>query len=538
MTTPTTTAQPLTGHSIIAGEQVPGTGRTVNGWNPATNEQLEPGYTLIDETQLQRATAAAAEAAPSFAALDPQTHAEFLEAIAENIEAAGQELSQRVQAETGLPEARVTMERGRTVNQLRLFASVVRAGDHRGVRIDPAQPDRQPMPRPDVRQRKIPVGPVAVFGASNFPLAFSVAGGDTASALAAGCPVVFKAHNAHPGTSEIVGQAITDAAARVGVHPGVFSLIYGPGASIGQAMATDPLIKAVGFTGSRSAGTSLMAASAGRPAPIPVYAEMSSINPVFLLDGALNTDQESLAALATAYVGSVTGSSGQLCTAPGLVFVPRGAQGDAFLNEVSTAISAASGQTMLTKSIADSWTAGVEQLSAQPGVQIVGQGTPGNTENAPAPVILQADLAQFTHNPVLHEEIFGAASLVIRYESLSDLTEAVSHLEGQLTATIHCTDADQATAAALIPLVEEKVGRILFNGWPTGVEVNHAMVHGGPFPATSDVRTTSVGSLAIERFLRPVAYQNVPDALLPEALRTENPWNLNRRVDGTVNAAQ
>lgn len=538
MTTPTTTAQPLTGHSIIAGEQVPGTGRTVNGWNPATNEQLEPGYTLIDETQLQRATAAAAEAAPSFAALDPQTHAEFLEAIAENIEAAGQELSQRVQAETGLPEARVTMERGRTVNQLRLFASVVRAGDHRGVRIDPAQPDRQPMPRPDVRQRKIPVGPVAVFGASNFPLAFSVAGGDTASALAAGCPVVFKAHNAHPGTSEIVGQAITDAAARVGVHPGVFSLIYGPGASIGQAMATDPVIKAVGFTGSRSAGTSLMAASAGRPAPIPVYAEMSSINPVFLLEGSLNTDQESLAALATAYVGSVTGSSGQLCTAPGLVFVPRGAQGEAFLNEVSTAISAASGQTMLTKSIADSCTAGVEQLSAQPGVQIVGQGTPGKTENAPAPVILQADLAQFTHNPVLHEEIFGAASLVIRYESLSDLTEAVSHLEGQLTATIHCTDADQATAAALIPLVEEKVGRILFNGWPTGVEVNHAMVHGGPFPATSDVRTTSVGSLAIERFLRPVAYQNVPDALLPEALRTENPWNLNRRVDGTVNAAQ
>ncbi|WP_238385227.1 aldehyde dehydrogenase (NADP(+)) [Nesterenkonia muleiensis] len=536
MTPQTSTALHLSGHSIIAGEQVTGTGRTVNGWNPASDEPLEPAYTLIDEAQLKQATTAAAEAAASFAALDPQTHAALLESIAENIEAAGEELSNRVQAETGLPEARVTMERGRTANQLRLFASVVRAGDHRGVRIDPAQPDRKPMPRPDVRQRKIPVGPVAVFGASNFPLAFSVAGGDTASALAAGCPVVFKAHNAHPGTSEIVGKAITNAVGQVGLHPGVFSLIYGPGASIGQALATDPAIKAVGFTGSRMAGTSLMVAAAARTAPIPVYAEMSSINPVFLLDGALDIDESGLSDLAAAYVASVTGSSGQLCTAPGLAFVPRGAQGDEFLAKVSETVSATIGQTMLTRSIADSWNAGVEQLSAQTGVEVVGRGAPGSTRNAPAPVILQAELHHFTGNPVLHEEVFGAASLVIRYESLSDLTEAVSHLEGQLTATIHCTPEDHSKAAALIPQLEEKVGRILFNGWPTGVEVNHAMVHGGPFPATSDVRTTSVGALAIERFLRPVAYQNAPEGLLPQALQPENPWQLNRRVNGVLDS--
>lgn len=532
-----TAANNLSGHSFIAGERISGTGRAVNAHNPATNEVLAPTYTLIDEQQLAQATAAAAQAYPSFSSLEPETHASFLEKIASNIEAVGEELTARMMAETGLPEARARGERGRTVNQLRLFAAVVRQGDFRGVRVDPALPQREPMPRADIRQRKIPLGPVAVFGASNFPLAFSVAGGDTASALAAGCPVVFKAHNSHPGTSEIVGQAIAQAVSESGLHPGVFSLIYGAGSSIGQSLASDPVIKAVGFTGSRGAGTSLMKAAAAREVPIPVYAEMSSINPVFFFEGALDTHQEGVTELAKAYLASVTGSSGQLCTGPGVVFVPSGAKGDAFLDAVSDAVAPTAGQTMLTESITGSWHSGVQQLAAQSGVELVGQGVEGSTENAPAPIVFQVNTEQFRHNPVLHEEIFGAASLAVRYDSAEDLASAAAQLEGQLTATLQLTEADYPTAAPLVPLLEGKAGRILVNGWPTGVEVNHAMVHGGPFPATSDSRTTSVGTLAIERFLRPVAYQNLPEELLPAAVKSTNPWNLNRRVDGEIHLA-
>ncbi|MDS2172745.1 aldehyde dehydrogenase (NADP(+)) [Nesterenkonia sp. CL21] len=529
-----TTATALTGQSIIAGRSVAGTGRTVTGFDPSTDEALEPGYSLIDEPQLAEATGAAAEAYPSFSQLAPETHAAFLEQVAANIDALGEELTARAMAETGLPEARLVGERGRTVNQLRLFAAVVRQGDFRGARLDTPDPQRSPLPKPDVRQRRIPLGPVAVFGASNFPLAFSTAGGDTASALAAGCPVVFKAHNAHPGTSELVGRAITDAVAAFDLHPGVFSLIYGPGASIGQALASDPVIQAVGFTGSRAAGVSLMKAAAAREVPIPVYAEMSSINPVFLFDGALSGGPESVQSLASAYLTSVTGSSGQLCTSPGLVFVPTGEAGDAFVAAVGEAAAGHSGQTMLTRSIAESWNAGVEQLGAQAGVALVGRGSTGEGANAPAPVVFSATTAQFLDNPVLHEEIFGAASLVVRYDGVEDLLAAAGRLEGQLTATLHLTDGDHETARPLVPVLEQKAGRILANGWPTGVEVGHAMVHGGPFPATSDSRTTSVGTLAIERFLRPVAYQNLPEELLPAPVQAANPWHLNRRVDGQI----
>ncbi|GHD02228.1 aldehyde dehydrogenase (NADP(+)) [Zhihengliuella salsuginis] len=529
-----TTNITLTGHSIIAGVTTPGTGKSVNGFNPATNEPLEPAYSLIDAEQLAAATAAAADAFDAFRSLDVETHASFLEKIAENIEAAGSAIVARAMEETGLPEARLVGERGRTANQLRLFAGVVRSGNHRGVRVDPALPDRAPLPRPDIRQRKIPLGPVAVFGASNFPLAFSTAGGDTASALAAGCPVVFKAHNAHPGTSELVGAAITSAVEEFGLPVGVFSLIYGPGSTIGQALATDPAIKAVGFTGSRGAGTSLMQAAAARPEPIPVYAEMSSINPVFFFDGALTGD---LDALATAYLGSVTGSSGQLCTSPGLVFVPASAQGDALVEAIGRAAAAHAGQTMLTRGIAESWTAGADALGGQDGVEVVGRGSDGATANAPAPVVYGTDTPTFLANPVLHEEIFGAASLVIRYSSTEELVAAAERLEGQLTATLHLGDDDHAAASALLPVLERRVGRILAGGWPTGVDVGHAMVHGGPFPATSDSRTTSVGSLAIDRFLRPVAYQNLPAALLPEDLQEANPRRLTRQIDGQVTPA-
>lgn len=524
----------LNGHSLIAGRHVTGEGKTTSGFNPATNQALEPAYSLITEEQLKAATAAAAEAFPSFSTLDPETHASFLEAIADNIDALGEELIIRAGQETGLPAARLTGERARTTGQLRLFADVVRQGDFRGVRIDPALPDRKPLPRADIRQRQLPLGPVAVFGASNFPLAFSTAGGDTASALAAGCPVVFKAHNAHPGTSELVGQAVTQAVKDAGLHPGVFSLIYGPGSSIGQALVADPAIKAVGFTGSQAAGIALMKTAAARPEPIPVYAEMSSLNPVFVFEGALEGDVD---ALAQQYVTAVTGSSGQLCTSPGLLFAPEGEAGDKLAAAVGRAVSACAGQTMLTEGIAKSWNAGTENLGAAAGVELIGQGTPGPTENAPAPTIFGTGVTEFTSNHVLHEEIFGAASLVIRYSSIQDLLQAAGRMEGQLTASLQLTEQDYPTAAPLIPVLEQKVGRIIVNGWPTGVEVGHAMVHGGPFPATSDSRTTSVGTLAINRFLRPVAYQNLPQELLPAALQDANPWHLNRRIDGEVVSA-
>lgn len=524
----------LTGHSLIAGKPVAGEGKTAFGFDPASNEQLAPAYTLITEEQLKAATTAAAEAFESFSTLDPDTHAAFLDAIADNIDAIGDELIIRAGRETGLPAARLQGERARTTGQLRLFANVVRQGDFRGVRIDPALPDRTPLPRADIRQRQIPLGPVAVFGASNFPLAFSTAGGDTASALAAGCPVVFKAHNAHPGTSELVGQAIVKAVKEIGLHPGVFSLIYGPGSSIGQALVADPVIKAVGFTGSQSAGIALMRTAAARPEPIPVYAEMSSLNPVFVFPGALNGSAEQINALAQQYVTAVTGSSGQLCTSPGLLFAPAGEAGDKLAAAVGRAVSACAGQTMLTEGIAASWNSGAAALGGARNVSVVGQGTEGATENAPAPTIFGTDISEFVSNAVLHAEIFGAASLVIRYSTAEELIEAVARLEGQLTASLQLTEEDYATAARLLPALEQKVGRIIVNGWPTGVEVGHAMVHGGPFPATSDTRTTSVGTLAINRFLRPVAYQNLPQELLPASLQDANPWQLNRRIDGTV----
>jgi alpha-ketoglutaric semialdehyde dehydrogenase len=524
----------LTGHSLIAGQTVIGEGKTAHGYNPATNGQLDPAYSLLTEDQLKAATAAAAAAYPSFSTLDPETHAGFLEAIADNIEAIGEELIIRASQETGLPAARLQGERARTTGQLRLFATVVRTGDFRGVRIDPAIPDRTPLPRADIRQRQIPLGPVAVFGASNFPFAFSTAGGDTASALAAGCPVVFKAHNAHPGTGELVGQAVVKAVKDFGLHPGVFSLIYGPGASIGQALVADPAIKAVGFTGSQAAGIALMKTAAARREPIPVYAEMSSLNPVFVFEGALNGSAEQIEALAQQYVTAVTGSSGQLCTSPGLLFAPKGEAGDKLAAAVARAVAACAGQTMLTEGIAGSWNAGTEALGNAAGVDLIGKGLEGATKNAPAPTIFGTQVKDFVTNHVLHEEIFGAASLVIRYASSEDLIEAISGLEGQLTASLHLTEEDYPTAAPLIPALEQKVGRIIINGWPTGVEVGHAMVHGGPFPATSDSRTTSVGTLAINRFLRPVAYQNIPQELLPAPLQDENPWKVNRLIDGTV----
>lgn len=522
---------PLTGQSIIAGVAHPGTGGSFTAVDPRTGGPLGPEISCLAPDEVRLATRAAAEAFPAYRATSPSDRADFLEAIAEEIEALGDELLERAHAESALPLARLQGERGRTCGQLRMFAGVVRQGDHLGVRIDPALPERAPLPRPDLRVRHLPLGPVAVFGASNFPLAFSTAGGDTASALAAGCPVVVKAHNAHPGTGELVGQAIARAAERSGMPAGVFSLVFGLGTEVGAALVTDPHIQAVGFTGSRAGGLALVAAAAGRPQPIPVYAEMSSTNPVIVLEGALAGDPEPLAA---GYVASLTLGSGQFCTNPGLLFLPEGPAGDAFLAAVEQAAARATGQTMLTPQIRAAFGTGTARLGAHPSVQTIAQGLAGSDDNAPAPVVFTTHLAALADDHGLTEEIFGAAGLVVRFGDVARLADHLAGLEGQLTATIHATEADHAEAAVLLPVLETSAGRILFNGWPTGVEVTHAMVHGGPFPATSDSRTTSVGSLAIERFQRPVCYQDVPAGLLPAPVRDDNPWGLRRRIDGEL----
>jgi NADP-dependent aldehyde dehydrogenase len=455
----------------------------------------------------------------------------FLEAVAQAIMDIGDALIERAMAESGLPRARLEGERGRTVGQLRLFASVVREGGWIDARIDPAMPDRKPLPRSDIRLRHIAIGPVAVFGASNFPLAFSVAGGDTASALAAGCPVVVKAHSAHPGTSELVGTAIQKAVKSCGLLEGVFSMLFGAGAQVGTALVEHPHIKAVGFTGSRAGGTALMRTAAARAEPIPVYAEMSSINPVFLMPNALAARAEDIA---QKFVGSLTLGAGQFCTNPGLIFGIAGASLDKFLAAAKSAVEAAAASTMLTPGICKAYQKGVARLASTPKVEKIAEGAAQNGPNQGQAALFVADAAAFTSDESLSEEVFGAASLVIRCPDIAAMRAMAEKLEGQLTATIQMDKADTADARTLLPILERRVGRILVNGYPTGVEVCHAMVHGGPYPATSDGRTTSVGTLAIRRFLRPVCYQDVPEDLLPASLQDENTLKLWRRIDGAM----
>lgn len=520
---------PLTGQMIVAGTMVTGGGTEIRGFDPASATPLEPVFRHGDASHVDAACAAAADAFGPYRATGALQRADFLESIAANIEAIADTLVPRAVSETGLPQGRIAGEVGRTCGQLRLFAAVLREGSWNGARIDPAQPDRTPAPRPDIRQREVPLGPVAVFGASNFPLAFSVAGGDTASALAAGCPVVVKAHDAHPGTSELVGRAVTKAVADAGLPAGTFSLLFGSGRALGTALVTDPRIKAVGFTGSRSGGTALVAAAAARPEPIPVYAEMSSINPVFLLDGALRTRA---AELGRAFVASLTMGSGQFCTNPGLVIAVDGPDLDTFVAAAGEAITAASPTPMLTPNIAQSYADGVRDLEGAAETLARGQSASNSTSCQAA--LFSTDAAAFLGSGVLQAEVFGASSLVIRCADTDEVASVASKLEGQLTATVHADDSDVTEARRLLPLLELKAGRILFNGWPTGVEVGYAMVHGGPFPATSDSRTTSVGARAIERFLRPVAYQDVPTSLLPSAIADGNPDGIPRRINGLL----
>lgn len=519
----------LTGNMLIGQQAITGNREAIRGIDPATNLALEPAYHGGSREHVEQACALAWGALDSYRATSLEARAEFLETIASEIEALGDELIDRAVAETGLPRPRIQGERGRTCQQLRTFARTVRAGEWLDVRVDSALPERQLLPRPDLRQRQVPLGPVAVFGASNFPLAFSVAGGDTASALAAGCPVIVKAHGAHPGTSELVGRALARAVKLCGLHEGVFSLLFGSGREVGIALVTDPRIKAVGFTGSRSGGIALCNAAQARPEPIPVYAEMSSINPVLLFPAALESRAE---ALAQGFVASLTQGAGQFCTNPGLVIARQGPDLERFIQSAAQLLQRSPAQTMLTPGIFNAYEAGVGALSEHAHAQSVATGLKGETPNQCQAQLFVTQASEFLADPALQAEMFGAASLVVQCASDEQIRQVIEHLEGQLTATLHLDDADVDSARALLPTLERKAGRLLVNGWPTGVEVCDAMVHGGPFPATSDARTTSVGTAAILRFLRPVCYQDFPDALLPAALKHDNPLQLRRLLDG------
>jgi alpha-ketoglutaric semialdehyde dehydrogenase len=504
---------------------------TFHAINPITNEPLEGKFTNASPAEIDAAVKEAIAAFEVYRKKDKDDIAAFLEQAAEEIMNLGDALLERCHQETALPLPRLQGERGRTVNQLRLFASVVREGSWVDARIDTAQPDRAPIPKPDIRHMLVPLGPVAVFGASNFPLAFSVAGGDTASALAAGCPVIVKGHPAHPGTSKLVAGAITRAVKKTGMPPGTFAMVQGNTNAVGEALVTHPGIKAVGFTGSFRGGKALFDLANARPEPIPVYAEMGSTNPVFLLPAALKENPEKIA---EGLSGSVTLGVGQFCTKPGLAFVQKSEVAGHFISRLTNKIEGITAGTMLHTGIKKAYQAGLEETQAISGVELLGAGPGEATANSGAATAFKVAFANYKTHPRLAEETFGPSSVVVEADSKEQLLQAARNLQGHLTATVHGTEADLKEYKELFDILEQKVGRVIINGYPTGVEVCHSMVHGGPFPATTAPRTTSVGTNAIKRFVRPVCYQNFPDSLLPDALKNDNPFNIWRMINGEL----
>ncbi|WP_417695305.1 aldehyde dehydrogenase (NADP(+)) [Roseibium sp.] len=493
------------GKHLIAGEWVSGTATFRS--EPAHGDAHD--FSVGTPALVNAAVEAAEEAFWTFGYTDAETRAKFLETIADEIDARGDAITAIGTQETGLPAGRLQGERGRTVGQLRLFASHIRAGKYLDQRHDDALPDRQPAPRPDIKLMQRPIGPVAVFGASNFPLAFSTAGGDTASALAAGCPVVVKGHSAHPGTGEIVAEAIKAAVETCNLPKGVFSLVQGGKRDVGTALVQHPLIKAVGFTGSLGGGRALYDLCAQRPEPIPFFGELGSVNPMFLLPEAMNARGADIAA---GWAGSLTMGAGQFCTNPGIAIVLEH-QAEGLAQATKDGLAKVDSQVMLTDGIASAYRDGVARIGKGSGVREVL--TSISDQRTATPQLFIVKGADWIGNHALTEEVFGPLGLIVTVADEAEMIAVAKSFEGQLTATLHLEDGDTELARCLMPVLERKAGRVLANGFPTGVEVCDAMVHGGPYPASTNFGATSVGTMAIRRFLRPVSYQNMPDGLLP-----------------------
>ena len=519
----------LTGVSFLGNRRGSRSSATFQAFNPQSGRTLPPAYHSATPQEVEAAATLAHEAFASYSQVSGKAKAAFLRRAADGFDHHKQEIAERAHLETALPMPRLLGEVARTANQLRMFAGVVEDGSWVQARIDPALPDRQPLPRPDLRAMLRPLGPVVVFGASNFPLAFSVAGGDTASALAAGCPVIVKAHSAHPGTSEFAAQIITSAVAAEGLHPGVFSVLYGGGSEVGAALVKHPLVCAMAFTGSLHAGRTLMDICAARPVPIPCFTEMSSGNPVFVLPGALRKGANQLA---QNLFNSVTLGAGQFCTKPGIVLYPQAPETQSFVEQLQSLVTESQPFTLLTAGIAREYGRASEARAKEVSVAAAAAVLEPSEAFHAQSKLFSVPVAELIAHPELADEIFGPDTLLVQCDSTQDYIGAAKALDGHLTATILGDDEDLAANGELIRILEQKAGRLIFNGFPTGVEVTHAMVHGGPYPSTSDPRFTSVGSLAIYRFARPVCFQGFPQAALPAELQDANPLGIRRLRDG------
>ncbi|BCB42538.1 aldehyde dehydrogenase [Vibrio alginolyticus] len=496
--------------------------------NAFTGEPLPTAFPVHVEQEVNQAASAAQSVAREFRQLSNAKRASLLCSIASELEVKSEEIVARAHLETALPEARLSGEIGRTANQLRLFAEVVSSGNHHQAIFDTPNPNRQPLPKPDIRRQQIAIGPVAVFGASNFPLAFSTAGGDTTSALAAGCPVIVKGHTAHPGTSQLVAECIEAALEKECLPQAIFTLLQGNKRALGQALVTHPKIKGVGFTGSVSGGRALFNLAQQRPEPIPFYGELGAINPTFILPSAIRAN----ASLAEEFVASMTLGCGQFCTKPGVVFVLNSPETQAFIETAQGLIRQQSTATLLTQGIRETYESEVDKRASETGINVT-RSEQAEVANV-APVLFVTDSKNWRKNPQWEEEIFGPQSLIVICEDFDDMLKLSDSLTGSLTATLHATAEDEEQAKQLLPSLEEIAGRIVFNGWPTGVEVGYAMVHGGPYPASTNSASTSVGAEAIHRWLRPVAYQALPESLLPDSLKASNPLGIQRAIDGRV----
>lgn len=522
----------LSGRSLLGFREGAGAGEPFYATDPMTNEHLQPGFIPATGEEVELAAGLAAKAFEAYRHLSGRDRGMFLRTVAAKIESIAEEVMERAGQETALSKARLQAETARTCGQLRLFAQVAEEGSWVNARIDLADADRKPVPKPDIRSMLQPLGPVVVFGASNFPLAFSVAGGDTASALAAGNPVIVKAHAAHPGTSELVGRAIQDSVRECGLPEGVFALLFDRGFEIGTALVKHPLVKAGGFTGSAPAGRALMDLAASRPVPIPFYAEMSSTNPVFVLPGAL---RERAGNIAAGLHASFTLGAGQFCTKPGMVFLPKGSDAESFTDSLRQLVAGSAPFHLLTDTIHSGYDSAIARRKTQAAVALIAEGSPVGPAAgfAACSVLFETDAASFLASE-LGGEVFGPTTLLVRHSGRDQLLSIARSLQGHLTATIHGTEEDLREFADLIAILETKVGRLIFNGFPTGVEVSHAMVHGGPYPSTSDGRSTSVGTRAIFRFARLVCYQGFPDHALPDELKDANPLAIWRMINGEM----